>query len=90
MGWPPGGWEYTVADPCSQWRGLKQHIKRHTIQYCYGYRRQQRAARQQLQRQVRTCEAAALAVAVDEGRAVAARQAVQALQQHDEGLVQQE
>jgi hypothetical protein len=73
------------VDPCLRWRGLKLRVKVRTIQYSMTYRRQQGQARRQLQQQVQQCAAAAQVRPGDEGRAVAARQAVQALQQHDEG-----
>ena len=78
------------VEPCHRWRGLKLKVKLHTMQYSVQYRRQQGQARQLLQEQVEQCQAAAMAQPEDEGRAVATRAAVTALQQHDEAQLQQE
>jgi hypothetical protein len=68
------------VEPCLRWRGLKVKVKLHTMRYSLQYRRQQGRARQLLQEQVQQRQAAAREQPEDEGRAGAARAAVQALQ----------
>jgi hypothetical protein len=73
-----------AVEPCLRWRGLKVQVQNHTIQYSLQYRRQQGEARKLLQAQVQHTGAAGLEQPEYEGRAVAARAAVTALQQYDE------